>query len=89
MSMVFDRSWPLNGNSDKAEQQDLQYYNVISHESVRFSFLFRCTPLHVIRKVTLGSFEKLKNNLSLVGLQYKALIYCALDDTISVKYWSV
>lgn len=23
MSMVFDRSWPLNGISDKADKQDL------------------------------------------------------------------
>ena len=49
-TVVFDRSWPLNGTSDKAENQDLQCYNVISHESLLFSFLFRCTPLHVIRR---------------------------------------
>ena len=52
MFMGFDRSWPLNGISDKAEKQDLRYHNVISHGSIRFSFLFRCTILHVIRKVT-------------------------------------
>lgn len=52
MSIGFDRTWALNGISDKAEKQDLQYHNVISHESVRFSFLFRSTTLHVICKVT-------------------------------------
>ena len=31
MSMVSYRSWPLNDASDKAENQDLQYYNVILH----------------------------------------------------------
>lgn len=71
--MVFDRTWPLNGTSDKAETQDLQYYNVISHDIVHFLLRFRCAPLHVIRKGTLDSFEKLKNKLSFVGLQYKAL----------------
>ena len=36
MSMVFDRCWPWKDAFDKAENQDLQYYNVISHKSLRF-----------------------------------------------------
>lgn len=73
MSMMFNRSWAFNEASDKAEKHDLQYYNVISHESLRSSFMFRYTPSYVIPKVTLESFRNLKNELSLVRIQYKAL----------------
>lgn len=73
MSMLFDRSSPLIDASDKAENQILQCYNVISHQSLRFSFLFRWTPSYVIRKVTLVSFDRLKNDLFFIRIKYKAL----------------
>ena len=39
MSMVSSRGWPLNDASDKAENQELQYYNVILYGWLRFSIL--------------------------------------------------
>lgn len=73
MFMVSDRSLPLNDTSDKAENQDLRYYNVISHELLGFSFLCRCTQSYMVSKVMLDNLESLKNELSLMRIQYKAL----------------